>query len=171
MAKVNPEQQKAAAAVINRYLPWSMGVGFVPAPLIVAGGLTAIQLKMLADISKVYGVEFSENRARSIITSLLGAVVPAAIGSSIGGLVLAIPFVGPFLLPATVPLLAGAATYATGKTFIQHFEAGGTYLDFDPAGAKALFAERFAEGKAEAGKVTSSFKSSLNAKLAEIVDF
>jgi uncharacterized protein (DUF697 family) len=170
MSTVTPEQQKAASAVVNKYLPWSMGLGFVPAPLIVVGGLTAIQLKMLADISKVYGVEFSENRVRSIVTSLLGAVVPAAIGGSVGGFLLAIPVVGPFLLPVTMPLLAGAATYATGKTFIQHFESGGTYLDFDPAGAKTLFSERFAEGKAEAGKVTSSFKSSLNAKLARMVE-
>jgi hypothetical protein len=31
-----------------------------------------------------------------------------------------------------MPALAGAATYAIGRAFIQHFVSGGTLLDFNP---------------------------------------
>jgi uncharacterized protein (DUF697 family) len=158
--------QSASEAVVNKYLPWSMGLGFVPSPILVAAGVVGIQLKMISDISKVYGVPFSENRAKSIVISLLGGVAPAALGGVVGGLIASIPFVGLWLLPATLPLLAGGSTYAVGKTFIQHFESGGTFLNFDSLKAKELFAERYEEGKAHASKVASS----LNAKIAAAVD-
>ena len=38
-------------------------------------------------------------------------------------------------------------TFAVGKVFVQHFESGGTFLDFDAATAKTVFREYFAEGK------------------------
>jgi uncharacterized protein (DUF697 family) len=165
-AEVFATQQSTAEAVVNKYVPWSMGLGFVPMPLLVAAGLAGIQIKMLSDISKIYGVEFSENRAKSIVVSLLGGIAPAALAGGVGGLLAAIPFIGIWILPATMPLLAGGSTYAVGKIFVQHFESGGTFLDFNPLGAKKLFAERFAEGKAHAGKVASS----LNAKFSKVVD-
>ena len=31
-----------------------------------------------------------------------------------------------------MPVLSAGATYAIGKAFIQHFESGGTLLDFNP---------------------------------------
>jgi hypothetical protein len=31
-----------------------------------------------------------------------------------------------------MPVLSAGATYAIGKAFIQHFQSGGTLLDFNP---------------------------------------
>jgi uncharacterized protein (DUF697 family) len=165
-AEVVVTSQTTANAIVNKYIPWSMGLGFVPAPFLVAAGLVGIQLKMLSDIAKVYGVPFSENRGRSIVISLLGSAVPPALAGGLGGLIASIPLVGVWVLPATLPLLAGGSTYAVGKIFVAHFESGGTFLDFDPMGAKALFKERFAEGKAHASAVASK----LDAKIAAAVD-
>lgn len=162
-----PSNLSAAEAVVHKYVPWSMGLGFVPVPVVVAAGLAGIQIKMLADVSKIYGVEFSENRVKSIVMALLGGVVPTGLGcGAIGGLVAAIPLVGVWLFPATLPVLSGAATYAVGKTLIHHLESGGTFLDFDALGAKELFAERFKEGKTAAGK----WASSLNSKFSQAID-
>jgi uncharacterized protein (DUF697 family) len=158
--------KSTSEAIVNKYLPWAMGVGFIPSALLITAGVAGIQIKMLSEISKVYGQPFSENRAKSIVISLLGGLAPGALGGVVGGLLASIPFVGGWLLPATMPLMAGASTFAVGKIFIQHFESGGTFLSFDSVKAKEVFAERFAEGKAEASKVASSF----NAKLASVVD-
>ena len=46
-----------------------------------------------------------------------------------------------------MPAAAGASTYAVGQVFIQHFESGGTFLDFDPDKVKAYFAEQVEKGK------------------------
>src|SRR5476651_501444 len=87
-------KQSAANAIVNKYLPWSMGVGFIPSGIVAVAGITGIQLKMLSEISKVYGVEFSENRAKSIVISLLGGLAPGALGGVVGGLLVSIPWVG-----------------------------------------------------------------------------
>ena len=39
------------------------------------------------------------------------------------------------------------STWALGKVFIQHFESGGTFLDFDPEEVKEYFKAQFEEGR------------------------
>jgi uncharacterized protein (DUF697 family) len=47
----------------------------------------------------------------------------------------------------SVPIVAGSATYALGQVFVEHFERGGTLLDFDPKPARAFFEEKLKEGQ------------------------
>ncbi len=58
-----------------------------------------------------------------------------------------IPVVGSVLGLVTTPMVASASTYALGKIFIQHFESGGTFLDFDPTKVKAHFSQQYEKGK------------------------
>ncbi len=44
-------------------------------------------------------------------------------------------------------LFCGASTWALGKVFIQHFESGGTFLDFKPEEVKEYFKAQFVEGR------------------------
>ena len=44
----------------------------------------------------------------------------------------AIPVVNILAAGFVMPVLSAGATYAIGKAFIQHFESGGTLLDFNP---------------------------------------
>jgi len=59
-----------------------------------------------------------------------------------------------------MPALSSGISYALGKTFIQHFEAGGTLFDLDPAELKAYFQEHLDAhmGKTEEAKTSSSAK-------------
>jgi uncharacterized protein (DUF697 family) len=43
-----------------------------------------------------------------------------------------IPILGTIASGLVMPALAAGATFAIGKAFIQHFESGGTLLDFNP---------------------------------------
>jgi uncharacterized protein (DUF697 family) len=150
-ATLNESKQAQAEAIINKYVPWSMGAGFVPVPLLDVVALTGIQVKMLAEISALYGVQFAENRGKSIVVSLLGGLGSTGLAAgALGSLVKAIPGVGMWVGAATLPVLGGAVTFAVGKVFIQHFESGGTFLNFDSMQARKAFAERFEEGKKEA---------------------
>ncbi len=162
-------KQAAAEAVVNKYIPWSMGAGFVPVPLADIAAITGVQLKMLAEISKIYGVEFSENRGKSIVFSLLGGVGSLSIAAGVfGSVVKAIPGFGSMLGAATLPVVAGGITYATGKVFIQHFESGGTFLNFDSLEAKKVFAEKFEEGKKEVSALASKVDGKLNQAVATV---
>jgi uncharacterized protein (DUF697 family) len=58
-----------------------------------------------------------------------------------------VPIIGTVLGGVSMSLFSGAATYAIGKIFIQHFEAGGTFLDFNPITVKEYFHTLFVEGQ------------------------
>ncbi|MCB2198619.1 DUF697 domain-containing protein [bacterium] len=141
----------ASKKIVKNYMWWSMGAGLIPVPLVDMAAVTGVQMKMVADISKEYDVKFSENRSRSIIISLLGSLVPNAFARGfVGSLLKALPLVGTIAGTLSMSLFSGAATYAIGQVFVQHFELGGTLLDFDADKMKAYFEEQFKEGTKKA---------------------
>jgi len=144
------ETNEAKALKITRnYSLWSMGGGMIPLIGVDIAAIIAAQLKMLHEMSKIYGVEFKENRAKSIVTSLIGSLGIIPVGTGIlFSLIKIIPVVGPLAATVALPISAGAITYATGKVFIVHFESGGTFLDLDPAKMKEAYRRMFEEGKA-----------------------
>lgn len=173
-----PSPLAEAESITNHYVGWAMGAGLIPFPVADLAAITGVQLKMLKEISAVYDVEFSENRGKSIVLSLLSGLGSTSIAVSIvGSAAKVVPGAGSLLSFATLPVVAGALTYATGKVFIQHFESGGTFLTFDSMEAKQAFAQEFEKGKATlkqtAGKAESTFKRTadkVESKLDEVVN-
>jgi uncharacterized protein (DUF697 family) len=145
---------EASAKIVKNYVWWSLGAGLIPFPLVDMAAVAGVQLKMVADISSEYHVKFSENRARIIIVTLLGSLVPSAFASGfVGSLLKALPLVGTFAGTISMSLFSGATTYAIGQVFIRHFELGGTLLDCDVNKMKAYFEEQFEVGKKKAEQV------------------
>lgn len=141
------EKEMQARKTVKNYMWWSMGAGLIPVPFVDLVAVSGVQLKMLADISKIYGVAFQENRGKALVASLLGYVVPSTMSfGSVGSLLKAIPLVGTLVGTPSMVGFCGALTYALGKVFIQHFESGGTFLTFDPAKVKEHFQSEFVEG-------------------------
>ena len=150
------DMESRALGTVRKYVYGAMAVGLVPVPLVDLAGLTALQIKMVHSIAKIYDVPFKTDIGKSTIASLLGSLGPVTIArGTFGSLVKAIPVVGPIAGIATQPVLAGAFTYAVGKVFIQHFEAGGTFLNFNPKKVKEYFAEQFKEGKLMADEMAA----------------
>ena len=126
----------------------SMGASLIPLPWVDLAAVGGVQLKMLAEISKIYAVPFEENRGKAIIASLVGFVLPHAFSYGlIGSLIKAIPGVGALAGPPVMALFCGAYAWALGNVFIRHFEFGGTFLNFDPELIKEHFREKFREGR------------------------
>jgi uncharacterized protein (DUF697 family) len=125
-----------------------MGAGFIPVPYLDIAAITGVQLKMLADTGKLYHIPFSQNRVKSLVASLIGGALPGPLAASaVGSAVKMVPVLGPIVGGISVPLLAGATTYAVGTVFIQHFESGGTFLDFNPEEMKEHYRREFEKGK------------------------
>jgi len=129
-----------------------MGVGFLPIPVLDIAGVTAVQLRMLQQLAKHYDVPFSRNLGKEIIGALLGSVIPSSLTATVGSAVKAVPVVGTVMGGLSMPLFAGAATYALGNIFIQHFETGGTLLDFNPARVRERFRREFDRGQERASE-------------------
>ena len=135
--------KKQADAITNRRTLYAAGAGLLPFPLVDVAALLGVQAFMVKDIADVYGVDFKEQKAKSIITTLVGDL--GALGVMSG--VKAIPVVGSILGAFSASLTGAAATYALGRVFTQHFDQGGTLLNFDPVTSRKYFQEAYEEGR------------------------
>jgi uncharacterized protein (DUF697 family) len=139
-----------ANLIVKKYMNWSFVGGLIPIPMADMAAVSAVQMKMLSDLADLYDVPFKTHAAKSVVASLLGAVVPsmAATGLLATG-VKFLPVIGTTVGLLTMPGLSVAATYAVGKVFIAHFEAGGTLLDFDPEKVREHFRAEFEASRSD----------------------
>lgn len=138
--KATSELFDEATKLIRRKTLYAAGAGLLPFPVIDAALLLGIQLTMIRSISNLYRVEFKENLVKSIIGSLVGTV-----GTT--GVIKAIPGLGTILGGLTTATAGAAATYALGRVFAQHFDQGGTLLNFDPEKTRHFFEKEFEAGR------------------------
>ena len=110
-------------------------------------GLFGVNLDMIRKLCTEYHVPFDQERGRAILASLFSGLLPVAVGGPMISLLKFIPLIGQTVGAVAFPVLAGATTYAVHDVFVQHYEAGGTILDFSAAKFKRRFAECFCEGK------------------------
>lgn len=148
------ERLVAADAIVRRNVLWAFGAGILPLPLFDMLAVTAVQIKTIKQLSDLYGVTFREDLAKKLVASLLTGVVGVGVGVTLAAsFSKMIPFLGTALGVMTMPLVVGAMTYATGKVFVMHFEAGGTLLDFDAAAMRAHFKAEFDGAKVVVSKM------------------
>jgi len=133
----------SANSIIKNHMVWSMGAGFIPVPIADLFAVSAIQLDMIRQMSKLYDIDFKLSEGKAIIASLTGSGI-ARLGARA---IKFIPGVGSILGGITMSALSGASTYAIGEVFKKHFETGGTFLDFDPTRLKKYYNEKFEKGK------------------------
>jgi hypothetical protein len=81
--------------------------------------------------------------------------MPTSTAMTLASLAKAVPGLGTATGMISVSILGGATTYAIGSVFVQHFESGGTLLDFDPKKMRAYFSSKLQEGKGVAATLKS----------------
>ncbi|MCP4109994.1 MAG: DUF697 domain-containing protein [Desulfobacteraceae bacterium] len=139
--------------VIRNHLLVSIGAGFIPIPIWDLVGIAGVQMNMLRKLSKIYEVPFSDHKVKSILSSLVGGGISIPVGGAIASFAKFIPVIGTGIGAVSLPICAGAVTYAVGKVFLQHFASGGTFLTFDPEKVSDYYAEMLKEGKTVASGV------------------
>lgn len=132
---------------LRNHIVGSMGVGLIPLPVVDLVALSGIQMNMLRKLANAYDIPFKKNVVKSIVGSLIGGGIPVAFSAALASAIKVIPIIGHTTSALTMPVLAGATTYATGKVFIKHFATGGTFLDFDPDKVRDYYYEMFKEGQ------------------------
>src|SRR5262245_61446466 len=129
-----------AMQLANKYVLYSAAAGLVPVPVFDLAAIAAVQVRMVGQLAKYYGLPSSADRGKALVSALIGGTVPTTLGyGAVGSLVRRVPVVGPIIGLVTVPAFASASTYAVARVFIQHFESGGTFLDFDPEKVRAYY--------------------------------
>ena len=153
-------RELSAENKIKNYVIATVGASIVPLPLFDIAAIIAIQLRMIQKISQLYGRPFSERAGRNIITALAGGVLGYGAGFAVAAsAVKLIPVVGWAIGMASLPLVAGGATYAVGRSLVKHYEDGGSLFDFSPDKMRTYYQEQFEKGKALAAKAKSGLKA------------
>lgn len=150
--------QETANAIIKRHVYAAMGVGIIPIPFVDFTAVAGVQLNLVRKLAIFYNVPFSKDMVKPLIGALIGGAAPASLGQQMFSALKAVPVFGHIVGGAGMVLVGGAATYAVGKVFNRHFAEGGTFLSFDPEGARAFYREMFDEGK----KVAADLKTNHN---------
>src|SRR5687767_373006 len=70
------EREEQASQVVDRFSLWSGAAGLVPIPIADVAAIVGVQLQMLRRLSDIYGVPFVDNRGKSVLTALAGAIIP-----------------------------------------------------------------------------------------------
>lgn len=116
---------KKARRLINKYAAMAGGVGFLPVPLLGQVAVSALLVKLLNDLCKIYGVSFSDHQIKITVAAILGGAHAEWINqyliSYLRGYTPVLNSAGSLLLR---PAISGLLVYYIGKLFLGHFEAG-----------------------------------------------
>jgi uncharacterized protein (DUF697 family) len=127
------ERFERARAIVTRFRKWTIVAAAAPIPLADAVLIGGVQLRMLSELARLYGVPFEKVRVASLVSALFGGWTPYTISIGVAGAAARLaPGLGTLIGIATSVGTSTLATEAIGKIFIQHFEDGGTFLDFEP---------------------------------------
>ncbi len=120
-----------ALAIVKTWSQWAALGGTIPAPFVDVALVSSAQVKMLHVLCKHYKIPFEKKLTFTLITALMGGAMPAWLAQTITRAALkSVPVVGSVMSLTAEPAMAFAATYAIGRTFIQHFESKGTLVSF-----------------------------------------
>ncbi len=109
--------------IVERHKTYAAVGGLFPLPIVNVAGVTAIIMRMVKQLSDLYGVPFAHDRTRSMIVGQVGGAVPTGLGTAAASTLA-------FVLPAHAlvglgvsALTAGALTRGIGLIFLDHFES------------------------------------------------
>lgn len=144
-------REQKAHKIVMKNMYWAMGLGVLPVPIIDLIAVAGFQAKALKELSDLYEIPYTTHTVKNTLAVLISGLGTLGVGLPLTGLVATsflkfIPVLGTLTTIATVPVVAGALTYATGRIFIQHFESGGTFLTFNPQKVRDYYRELFQEG-------------------------
>jgi uncharacterized protein (DUF697 family) len=118
-----------AQKIVDRHRNYAALGGLVPLPAANIASITAVNVRMVKQLSELYGTSFQRDRTRSFIVGLIGGAVPAGAGVAASSTLMWIVPGGLLWGLGVSAITAGALTRGIGSVFIESFEtelAGGS---------------------------------------------
>jgi uncharacterized protein (DUF697 family) len=116
------KRRTLAQKVVERHGAYAAVGGLAPVPIANIASVAGIIVRMVKQLSELYGIPFERDRTRSFVVGILAGAVPTGVGtaavSTLGYLVPGAALVG----LGVSALVAGALTRSIGLVFIESFE-------------------------------------------------
>jgi uncharacterized protein (DUF697 family) len=113
-----------ARKIVERHRNFAALGGLVPLPVANIASVTAVNLRMVQQLSELYQVPFQRDRARALIVSLIGGAAPAGFGLATSSTLMWIIPGGLLAGLGVSAITARALTRAIGQVFVEGFENG-----------------------------------------------
>ena len=125
-------RRRLARKIVQRHETYAAVGGLFPLPVVNVAGVAAIIMRMVRQLSELYGVPFERARTRSTIIGLVGGAVPTGVGTATAStLAFAVP--GSAIVGLAVSAFtAGAMTRGIGLVFLEQFEDAARLLGASP---------------------------------------
>lgn len=137
-----------ALAIVKTWSQWAALGGTVPAPFVDVALVSGAQIKMIHSLCKHYRIPFQKKLAFTLVSALAGGTMPTWLAQTLTLSALkTVPVVGSVMSLTAEPAMAFAATYAIGRTFVQHFESKGTLASFSARNMSGSFQRFFKTGQ------------------------
>ncbi|WP_346900158.1 YcjF family protein [uncultured Roseibium sp.] len=168
-AEFDVTRDLTADNLIKDYVIASVAASIVPVAFFDIAAVVAIQLRMIQKLSQLYGKPFSERLGRKVIYALAGGVLGFGAGYMVAASATKlIPGIGWMVGMVSLPVVAGASTFAVGRSIVAHYENGGTLMDFNAGKMREFYKEQFEKGKELARKVKDKAKSEAETVAEEV---
>jgi uncharacterized protein (DUF697 family) len=150
--------EKDVDRIIADHVGFSMLAGAIPIPVLDMAAVTAVQMDMLRQLAKKYGIDFNDEKGKSIVTAVIGSTIGTSVGRFGASMVKFIPVIGSVVGMGSQAILSGATTFAIGHLFDEHFREHKPLSEFNFADVKGVFEEFLEKGKEFAGSVKKQMK-------------
>jgi uncharacterized protein (DUF697 family) len=154
------DRYAAATKIVDRYVLWSGAAGLIPLPFVDVAAVSGVQMQMLRQVAALYGIKFSDNLGKSVLASTAGSIIPMTSGLGLVSVTKAVPVFGTAVAMVSMPALSAGATYIIGRVFMNHFESGGTLLDFNPPDYREFIKEQTEKLKSKLDAPSPSSRTS-----------
>ncbi|HZC57959.1 MAG TPA: YcjF family protein [Xanthobacteraceae bacterium] len=113
-----------ANKIVERHRTYAAVGGLLPLPIVNIAGVTAVNVRMVQQLSELYQVPFQRDRTRALIVSLIGGAVPTGFGAATSSTLMWIIPGGMLVGLGVSAITAGALTRGIGQVFVESFENG-----------------------------------------------
>jgi uncharacterized protein (DUF697 family) len=117
------KRRALARKIVERHKNYAAMGGLVPVPVANIASVTAVNLRMVKQLSALYQVPFQRDRTRALIVGLVGGTVPTGVGTATSSMLMWIVPGGLLLGLGVSAIAAGAITRGIGMVFIESFES------------------------------------------------
>lgn len=115
---------KQAQQLLRKHSMIAGALGFIAGPIELQISIAALLTKLLNDMSRLYGLSFSDNQSKILISAILGGVHSHWINRYLLKLTRYTPISINSANLILRPTITGLIVYYIGKLFLIHFETG-----------------------------------------------
>jgi CRP-like cAMP-binding protein/uncharacterized protein (DUF697 family) len=116
-------RRRRATAIVERHANYSAIGGFIPLPIANVAAITAVIMRMVRELNKLYDEPIGHERAYAIAIGLMGGIIPSGFAKLATSTIA--PFVPGYNLVGLAVSSVAASTYArsVGRVLIDHLES------------------------------------------------